>query len=81
MTSKARKIEFIEHQFALGDAVAAVRCMFAREGLEWFTDEQLADIINYQVDEWKQMRQRSRKNREFYRTHSIMDLDNMDGTS
>jgi len=73
MTTRERKIEFIEHQFAWGEDFKAIMTLFYRHGLEWLTDEQLNDIINDRLDEWKQIRRRNRKSREFYRTHSIMD--------
>lgn len=77
-TTKARKIEFIEHQFSWGEDFKAIMTLFYRHGLEWLTDEQLDDIINDRLGEWKQMRRRNRENRKLYSSRSVMDFDGAD---
>ncbi|HEU4345755.1 MAG TPA: hypothetical protein VFU31_29755 [Candidatus Binatia bacterium] len=72
-TTRERKLKFLKDGgLSLREGVTE---MLAVRGDDWLTDEQIADLVRFLIDIQKDMQRRNRKNREFYRTHSIMDLD------
>jgi len=62
MTTRERKIEFLK------DGGLSLRVgvtdMIAEHGDDWFTDEQIEDLVRYLIHIQKTMQRRNRQNRE-----------------
>lgn len=80
-TNRSRKLDFIEAKFSCSEDEKILIRLFREKGLDWLSDTQLEDMIADWVDADKLRSRMNRQNREFYRTHSIMDLDEMDGAA
>jgi len=63
--SRTKRIRFINEAgpFAMRKAVEAA---ITRNGPDWLTDEQLAEIVSEQVLQYRRQARNNRKNREFY---------------
>lgn len=61
--SRDKKIRFV-NEFGTHALMKAVAAAFERNGPDWLTDEQLAEITSEQVRQWRRTRRMERQNRQ-----------------
>ena len=66
-TTRSRKIKFIKNS---GEKAFRMRVLeaYAMHGEDWFTDEQLNDMVNDEIACWKNALRRDRENRKIRST-------------
>jgi hypothetical protein len=67
MSTRERKIKFIKNS---GEKAFRMRVLeaYAMHGEDWFTDEQLDDMVRDEIDCWKSAQRRDRENRKLRST-------------
>ena len=66
MTSRERRIEWIKTQNSgRFPSRAMTECVY-EFGVDWFTDEQIEDMVRQQIGEWRRMVKNNVRNRKMW---------------
>ena len=66
MTSRERRIEWIKTQNSGRFPTRAMTECFYEFGLDWFTDDQIEDMLHQQIQEWRRMVKNNVRNRKMW---------------